>query len=111
MRKLASVFFINSLLVFDVYAGGSLGSNQLTKVAFQTGGLFLYASGWPNPNGCTRTDAVVLLGSDSNYDKAYALLLSAYISGKALSGWSDGCAEFDGQTYNTIRGWKYLVVQ
>jgi hypothetical protein len=98
-------------LAWDAHAGGSLTKRQLTGVAFHTGGFFLYASGWPNPNGCTRTDAVVLLATDSNYDKAYALLLAAYMSGKLVSGYSDGCTEMDGQTFNTIRGFKYLLVE
>lgn len=91
-------------------AGGPLPYNKITNVAFQTGGFFLYAANWPNPNGCTRTDAVVLLNTDSNYDKAYALLLAAYMEGKEVKGYSDGCTSFDGQTYNTIRGFKYLRV-
>jgi hypothetical protein len=32
------------------------------------------------------------------------------MSGKKVSGYSDSCTTFDGQTYNTIRGFKYLVV-
>jgi len=55
--------------------------------------------------------AVVLMNTNVNYDKAYTLLLAAYISGKQVYGYSDGCATFDGQTYNTIRGQKYLVVK
>ena len=70
----------------------------------------MYANAWGNPNGCTRSNAIVLLETDPNYDKAYSLLLSAYMAGKQVSGYSDGCAAFDGQTYNTIRGFKYLVV-
>jgi len=93
-----------------VYAGGPLPSNKITNVAFQTNGFFLYASNWPNPNSCTRNNAVVLLAADSNYDKAYALILAAYMSGKRVSGYSDGCTTHDGQTFNTIRGTKYLVV-
>lgn len=92
-------------------AKGGLTANKVTKVAFQTGGFFLYADNWPNPNGCTRSNAIVLKNSDVNYDKAYSLLLAAYMSGKEISGYSDGCAEFDGQTYNTIRGFKYLTVK
>ncbi|HSX84346.1 MAG TPA: hypothetical protein VLE50_03020 [Cellvibrio sp.] len=94
-----------------VYAAGPLSGNKITAVAFQTNGFFLYAENWPNPNSCTRSNAVVLLDSDPNYDKAYSLLLTAYASGKVVSGYSNGCIEFDGQTYNTIRGYKYLVVQ
>lgn len=71
----------------------------------------MYAEdGWSNPNSCTQNNAIVLLDTDKNYDKAYALLLAAYMSGKKVQGYSNGCAVFDGQTYNTIRGHKYLVV-
>lgn len=108
---LCIVATLSLLLVFSANAGGSLHPKKLTKVAFQSGGFYLYSVGWDNPNGCTRNDAIVLLSSDANYDKAYALLLSAYMSGKSVSGYSDSCKEFDGQTYNIIRGYKYLVVE
>ena len=61
-------------------AKGAVNSNKITKVAFQTGGFFMYATDWENPNNCTRSSAVVLKTSDSNYDKAYSLLLAAYMS-------------------------------
>jgi len=38
------------------------------------------------------------------------LLLGAYMAGKSVSGYSDDCVTFDGQTYNSIRGFKYLTV-
>lgn len=105
------LMFMPLVLAGASHAGGVLTQNQLTQVAFQTGGFFLYAPAWSNPNGCTNSDAIVLLSTDPNYDKAYALLLSAYMSGRLVSGYSDGCAEFDGRTYNTIRGHKYLLVK
>ena len=92
------------------FAAGWTGKDKIDAVAFQTRGFFLYADGWGNPNNCTRSNAIVLLSSDPNYDKAYALLLAAYASGKKIKGYSNGCTTFDGQTYNTIRGYKYLVV-
>lgn len=93
------------------HAAGPLSPNVVDKLAFQTGGLFLYAGGWPNPNSCTRSNAVVLADNDLNYEKVYALILTAYASGKKVSGYSVGCISFDGQTYNPIRGWKYLVIE
>ena len=113
MKVCLSLFIFIFVLVFNngVFARGSLTANTITRVAFQTGGFFLYAENWPNPNDCTRSDAIVLKDTDSNYDKAYSLLLSAYMSGKKVSGYSDDCVEFDGQTYNSIRGYKYLLVQ
>ena len=96
---------------FPVFAGGQLtATSEIKKVGFNTGGFFIYAD-WSNPNGCTRSHAVVLKNTDSNFDKAYSLILSAYMAGKSITGYSDGCSEFDGQTYNTIRGFKYLVVE
>lgn len=99
------------IIFSNSYAGGSLAGNKITKLAFQTGGLFIYADNWPNPNDCSNRNAIVLKDTDVNYDKAYSLILMAYSSGKTLSGYSDSCASFDGKTYNTIRGFKYLVVQ
>ena len=93
-------------------AAGWLNFKRIETVAFQTGGFFLYAEGgWDNPNACSRSNAIVLQTSDPNYDKAYALLLAAYIAGQQVKGYSDGCATFDGQTYNTVRGFKYLQIK
>ncbi|MDM3871229.1 hypothetical protein QSV34_07655 [Porticoccus sp. W117] len=113
MRRLITFFLIAASIGYAAYAlaGGGLTKNKITKVAFQTGGFFMYADNWPNPNSCDRSDAIVLLTSDPNYDKAYALLLAANMSGKQVQGYSDGCANFDGKSYNTIRGFKYLVVE
>ena len=99
------------ILASSSHAAGSLGYQQINAVSFNTTGFFLHADSWPNPNSCTRTGSVVLLDSDPNYEKAYALLLAAYMSGKQVSGYSNGCTTHDGQTYNTIRGYKYLVVK
>jgi len=114
MKKKTSILLILTLSIFGIgnaIAGGGLSYNKITRVAFQTGGFFMYADAWPNPNSCSKSTAIVLLATDSNYDKAYSLLLSAYMSGKSVSGYSDGCTTFDGQTYNTIRGFKYLTVK
>lgn len=95
------ISFITLINSSNSYAAGSLAFNKINQIAFQTGGFFMYAPNWPNPNNCTRSNAVVLLSSDPNYDKAYALLLSAYMAGKLVKGYSNGCTTFDGQTYNT----------
>ena len=113
MKKLylLSVFVTFSLCSAFVNAGGALGYNNITSVSFQGVGFFLTADSWENPNSCTKSNSVVLLNTDVNYDKAYALLLAAYMSGKQVAGYSDGCADHDGQTYNKIRGFKYLTVK
>ncbi len=112
MRNIFTItFFIVSLLLAgSAIAGGGVNSNKISHVAFQSNHLFIYSSGWGNPNGCQETSAVVLQSSNSNFDKAYTLLLAAFMSGKNVSGYSDGCIEWDGRTYNTIRGHKYLTV-
>ena len=99
-----------TLVSTTTFAAGWVSTDKVDNVAFNTGGFFLYAGDWGNRNNCTRSDAVVLLSSDPNYAKAYALLLAAYVSGKKVRGYSDKCVNFDGQTYNTIRGHKYLHV-
>ncbi len=108
MKKVLMVMAI--LASSPAFAGGGLSTEKVYAVAFQTGGFFLYAKDWQNPNSCTMSNAIVLASSDANYEKAYSLLLTAYASGKKVTGYSDGCAEFDGQTYNTIRGFKYLKI-
>jgi hypothetical protein len=103
-------FSLVSMVSSYSYAGGPLATQKITAVAFNTNGFFLSAADWPNPNNCTKSHAIVLKSTDSNYDKAYALLLMAYTSGKKVQGYSDGCVSHDGQTYNSIRGFKYLTV-
>ncbi len=100
-----------ALVSINSYAGGSVQWNKITRIAFQAGGFFLYADNWENPNECMRADAVVLKDTDPNYDKAYAMLLAAYLAGKEVMAYSDGCHEFDEKTYNYIRGYKYLQVR
>lgn len=102
-----------SLLLSSDYssAGGKVGWNTITAIAFQNEDLFLYSSSWNNPNGCGKDNAVILKNTDPNFDKAYAMLLAAYMAGKQIKAYSDGCHTFDEQTYNHIRGWKYLLVQ
>ena len=109
MKKLVIAFGL-VVLSSAVQAGGSVGWNKVTKIAFHSNGLYLYADNWSNPNGCQQVDAVVLKDSDPNYDKAYALLLAAYMSGQRVNAYSDGCHTFDEKTYNHIRGFKYLQV-
>lgn len=103
--------WLSLIYMMPAQAAGGLPAQNINKLAFQTGGLFIYADNWANPNACTRSSAIVLKETDPNYDKAYALVLAAYMAGKKLSGYSDGCVGFDGQTYNSIRGFKYLVVE
>ncbi|WP_159437130.1 hypothetical protein [Parasphingorhabdus marina] len=92
-------------------AGGALYPAQvITNVSFQEEGLLFFADNWPNPNNCDSTAGVMLLKTDPNCDKAYALILTAFTAGMTVQGYSDGCALHDGQSYNTIRGFKYLVV-
>jgi len=103
---ITALAFISS----TIFAAGPIKVDTVDAVAFQSVGFFLYADGWGNPNNCTRSNAIVLQSTDPNYDKAYALLLAAYASGKKVSGYSDKCVSHDGQTYNMIRGFKYLTV-
>jgi len=110
LRKYFLPIIFCFILSTGAAAKGPLPKNNITHVAFQTGGFFLYADNWPNPNNCSSAAAVVLETTDGNYEGAYALLLAAYMSGKKVSGYSDRCVSFDGGTYNSIRGFKYLVV-
>lgn len=92
-------------------AGAMLNTNVITRVGFYSGGFYIFANNWNNANNCDNASAVVLKTTDTNYDKAYALLLTAYTTGKSVKGFSDECISHDGVTYNTIRGYKYLDVQ
>ncbi|ACR12119.1 hypothetical protein [Teredinibacter turnerae] len=99
------------LMSSTVLAGGSITWGEITAIAFQNKDLMLYSDDWQNPNGCEIANAVILKHTDSNFDKAYSLILAAYMSGKKVVAWSDECLSFDGKTYNHIRGFKYLQVK
>lgn len=104
-------FFGVALYSSSIQAGGALyPAQEITNVSFQENGFLFYADNWPNPNNCDSTAGVMLLKTDPNYDKAYALILTAFSAGMTVQGYSDGCSLHDGQSYNTIRGFKYLVV-
>jgi len=113
VKNIIRFLLLGVILIVSGYsnAAGGLGSNVITKMAFQSNHVFIYSAGWNNANTCDRAVAVVLQKNDQNFDKAYALLLAAFMSGKAVSGYSDNCIELDGKTYNTIRGFKYLSVE
>ena len=112
MRVLFYIVTISlALAIPTCFSKGWVSTEKIDKVAFHTGGFFMYSNDWENPNTCSINAAVVLLDTDINYEKAYSLLLAAYMAGKKVSGYSDGCVTFDGRTYNTIRGFKYLQVQ
>lgn len=109
--------FIKALVVLLLLTSNSsfsadwLSKREISMVSFETSGFYLYSKEkWDNANNCSHTDAVVLLSSDVNYDKAYSLLLMAFAAGKSVQGYSDGCITHDGRTYNSIRGSKYLLV-
>jgi len=106
-------FLILGAFSVSSFAGGGLSAQNIESVAFHQKGFFMYSDGWNDPNNCRVTgqpNAIVLKNSDSNYDKAYSLILAAFMAEKKVSGYSDGCVEHDGKMYNTIRGYKYLSV-
>lgn len=92
-----------------VQAAGPLGKTQITGLSFFPEGLVI-AGTWKNPNNCSSSSGVLLQVSDPNYDKAYSLVLAAYMSGKKLSGYSNECIDVDGTSRNMIRGYKYLGI-
>ena len=69
IRSMLLLFFV--FYSFTAAAGGGISSGNVSKVAFQTGGFYLYSDkGWNNPNNCTNNSAIVLKSTDVNYEKA-----------------------------------------
>ncbi|PHQ83180.1 MAG: hypothetical protein COB58_10625 [Thalassobium sp.] len=93
------------------FGGGSVGWNTVNQIAIQDGDVILYADAWSNPNSCEASNGVILRKSDENFDNAYAFVLSAFMAGKEVVGYSDGCKNFDGKSYNYIRAYKYLQMR
>lgn len=92
-------------------AAGPVGWTKINSLAFQNSDLMIYTEVKGNPNGCERDTGVILKKSDQNFDKAYSMILAAYMAGKEIKAYSDGCHTFDDKTYNYIRGFKYLEVR
>ncbi|MEO1037899.1 MAG: hypothetical protein AAFX44_20310 [Pseudomonadota bacterium] len=61
MNRILTVATLVALLIpCTADAAGWLNFRQIERVAFQTGGFFLYAErGWDNPNACNKADAIV----------------------------------------------------
>lgn len=108
--KVSSMMFLLIVIVSLCKADGYVTKNVITRLEFNTGGLYIYADKWFNANVADRTSAVVLLSSDPNYDKALALILTAFVNEYEIDAYSDDICTFDSKTYNVIRGWKYLRV-
>jgi hypothetical protein len=109
MKFFAATLFILTAMPFNAHAAGPLGSSQITDLMFFQNGLRISGT-WSDANGCGNTKSVILLNTDTNYDKAYSLVLTAFVSGKNLIGYSDKCVSVDGTSTNTIRGFKYMAI-
>ncbi len=113
------VFKLRSKIFFGLFisfcnlanAAGPIGWTKIDSIAFQNSDLMIYTDIKGNPNDCERDVAVILKDSDPNFDKAYAMILAAYMAGKEIRAYSDGCHTFDEKTYNYIRGYKYLQIR
>lgn len=112
MRKLYQFITVICICAFTVNAfrAGAVGKQKIIKIAFNSEHLFIYADAWNNANECQQSDAVILERGSTNFDKAYTMILAAFMAGRDISAYSDGCLEWDGKTYNTIRAHKYLTV-
>ena len=93
------------------HAAGPIAWTKIDSIAFQNNDLMIYTVSKGNPNGCERDAAVILKSSDQNFEKAYSMILAAFMAGKEIQAYSDGCHTFDGKTYNYIRGSKYLEIR
>jgi len=109
MKKILFVLLL-SLSAQSVYAGGIIPKSKITNIGFNQAGFFIWLEKKVNPNACSSNNAIVLKKDDLNYKEAYAMLLAAFYNDKEIFGYSDECVSHDAQTYNNIRGWKYLIV-
>ena len=101
MKKILAILTCIMVLLLSAqsFAAGWVSKNKITKIAFQSEHVFIYSDGWNNANGCQKISAVVLDKDDRNFDKAYSLLLAAFMAGKEVSGYSDGCITWDEHSY------------
>lgn len=73
------------------FAYSNTGSSTITGVSVDTVNNVIDVSGtWSNGEGC-QTAAVIAIPMSGNYKDLEAAVFAAYVSGKAVSFWVNGC--------------------
>lgn len=97
------------------YAGGFTQFATPTKIDIERGGGFMVYGAFGNPGGCTVPDRLYVKKDHSQYDKIYATVLAAFMSGKRVQAYAHSCApvgwySVESTTYNTLDPWGVLNI-
>lgn len=81
-----------SLGSVSLAANGGTGIGKIGRVGVYENGVFVDTNLTSNPIGCTGpVGRYVLLSTASNYSALQSTLLAAYLAGKSVSFWVNGC--------------------
>ena len=105
------IIMTGMLLTFlntSAIAGGWSGQQVIKNLNFSRDKLVLVVGlygPWNNPNGCD-TDAKVVLdpaAAEDSYDEAFAMLLSAHMTGREIAFFLSGCTLVGSKTVPVIK--------
>jgi|GEM_PF-6631624 len=83
------------LSAFAAQAGGATPPGKITSLQiWPAHGVLIQHQNMVNPDGCGRSDHLLLRPSDPFYKEMYAMLLSAQASGKQVELRLNGCDGF-----------------
>ena len=91
MRKIQiTLLGITLFLTGQAYAGGYLGSQEITVLSTAYNEVIVNMANPGNPDGCSQPNAI-LLSTHIRYDEIYAIILTAYTTGKKINIFVSGC--------------------
>lgn len=93
MRLILTITFLNAWA--NVYADGSSGERELKYVRV-VDNLMITATAatgttFNNPDNCGDSSIAVVNATEAGADKKLTLMLSAFMSGKKIGMWFNGC--------------------
>jgi len=96
--KRVTIGLLVMLMSSGVLAGGWATSDKSAKITYINveGGwvrVFFQANDKADPDSCGKTGVVTFTDDNSNRDKQYATLLTAFATGKPVQFWVNGCLD------------------
>lgn len=88
-----------TLTTFNALGAGYTGPGTITGVSsmFPNGNFEIYGTGWNNPDNCSSTakwrGGLHSTDNSRSQDSKHAIALSAYLSGKTVEFYIDGCQD------------------
>ena len=95
-------------LSHSAFAAGNAGNREIRKLTHADNSRLsiIATKNWLNPDGCDKSNQVILaagrLVSEKVYREMYALVLSAHVSGRRVEVRTSECIGISGTTYPVI---------